>query len=60
MNYLHWLMRDKRWAQHPPPASRVVLVLGVIAICLSLFAVERFIGWPDWLTANQARPPVIR
>ena len=60
MNYLHWLMRARRWAQHPPSAGRVALVLGVVGVCLALFAIERVIGWPDWLTANHARPPVIR
>ncbi|SMY07376.1 hypothetical protein [Flavimaricola marinus] len=60
MNYIHWMMRAKRWAQNPPSASRVVLVLGVIALCLALFAVERFVGWPEWLTPTAARRPVIR
>jgi hypothetical protein len=60
LNYLHWLLRAKRWAQNPPSAGRVRLVLGVIALCLVLVAVERFIGWPDWLTPTAARPPVLR
>lgn len=60
MNPLHWLLRAKRWAQHPPSAGRVVLVLGVVAACLVLFAIERTLGWPDWLTPERARPPVIR
>lgn len=39
-----------KWARNPPGAARVKLVVGVVAICLVLFAVERFVGWPDWLT----------
>jgi len=27
-------------------------VLGVIALCLALLAVERFVGWPEWLTVD--------
>ena len=60
MNYLHWLLRAKRWAARPPSANRVVLVLGIIAVCLLLFGYERFFGWPEALTTDRVRPPVIR
>jgi hypothetical protein len=50
MNRLAWLLRMRRWAQNPPSASRVKLVLGVGAVCLVLAGIEHFIGWPDWLT----------
>jgi len=53
VNYLPWLIRAKRWVQHPPSAGRVKLVFGVIALCLALAAVEHFIGWPDWLTVDR-------
>ncbi len=49
---LFWLIRMRRWAQHPPPMSRVLLVLAVIAVCLLLFGIERIWGWPDWLTVE--------
>jgi hypothetical protein len=55
MNTLHWLMRAKRWAQNPPSEGRVKLVLGVVALCLVLVAVEYFIGWPDWMTVDSLR-----
>jgi hypothetical protein len=48
-----WLLRMKRWAQHPPSPRKVMLVLGVIAACLALVAVERFIGWPEALTVER-------
>jgi hypothetical protein len=54
---LHWLIRMRRWAEHPPPLSRVLLVLGVIALCLALVAVERGLGWPDWLTVTRVPGP---
>ncbi|MDZ4135686.1 MAG: hypothetical protein U1D06_08840 [Paracoccaceae bacterium] len=49
---LTWLLRMSRWARHPPGWRRVRLVVGVIALCLGLVAIERFVGWPDWLTVN--------
>jgi len=55
MNQLHWLLRAKRWVQNPPSESRVKLVLGVIALCLLIVAVERFVGWPEWLTVDSLR-----
>ena len=53
-----WFLRMARWVRRPPSPRRVALVLSVIVACLVLFAVERFLGWPDWLTVNgPARPP---
>ena len=51
MNY-RWFLRMARWGRNPPGEKQVKLVLGVIAICLALFAVERLVGWPDWLTPD--------
>ncbi len=50
-----WLLRASRWARNPPSARRVYLVLGIVALCLALFAIERLFGWPDWLTPNPVR-----
>ena len=52
MNPMHFL-RMTRWARNPPSAKRVMFVLAVIAICLGLYAIERLVGWPDWLTPNR-------
>ncbi|MGB8623360.1 MAG: hypothetical protein WCD16_11120 [Paracoccaceae bacterium] len=51
MNY-RWLLRASRWARNPPSAGRVKLVLGIVALCLVLAALEHWVGWPDWLTTN--------
>jgi hypothetical protein len=59
MNELRWLLRAKRWAQNPPSATRVRLVVGVVLLCAALFAVERFLGWPDWLTLEPLKRPHI-
>lgn len=48
MNH-RWLFKMKRWSQSPPSENRVKLVLAIIALCLLLFAIERFLGVPDWM-----------
>lgn len=50
-----WFLRMARWARNPPSQRRVILVLAVIALCLALFAIERWIGWPEALTAEKLR-----
>lgn len=52
MNFFQ-MMRMAKWARNPPSEKRVKLVLAVIALCLMLYGVERFIGWPDWLTVGE-------
>ena len=47
-----WLFRMARWAQNPPSEGRVKLVFGIIAVCLALFAVEYFVGWPEALSLD--------
>lgn len=47
-----WLFRMAKLAHRPPSERRVKVVLGVIAVCLLLFAFEFFIGWPDWLSVE--------
>ncbi|RDC73080.1 hypothetical protein DLJ49_08170 [Rhodovulum sp. 12E13] len=54
---LHWLFRMKRWADRPPPPARVLLVVGVIVACLGLVAVERWVGWPDWMGVTPLPAP---
>jgi hypothetical protein len=53
MNVGLWLLRARRWAQNPPSAGRVKLVLGVVALCIAIAAWEWAFGWPDWLTVNR-------
>ncbi|MEO1676833.1 MAG: hypothetical protein AAFU80_01595 [Pseudomonadota bacterium] len=47
-----WFLRMKRWQQNPPSLSRVLLVLGIVAVCLCVAMIEAFIGWPQWMTAE--------
>ena len=55
---LHWLLRMARWVRHPPSAGRVRLVLIVLALCLALYAVERWIGWPEALSPDLLSLPL--
>ncbi len=48
-----WLLKMKHLAQHPPSKKRIILVLGVIAFCVMIFAYERVFGWPEWLTVDK-------
>ncbi|AKO96622.1 hypothetical protein MALG_01437 [Marinovum algicola DG 898] len=52
---MHWLYRMSLWARRPPSARQVMLVLAVIAVCLAIYAVERWVGWPEALTAERLR-----
>ncbi|WP_198586139.1 hypothetical protein [Roseovarius salinarum] len=47
-----WLFRMARWAQRPPSERRVKLVLGIVAACVALFVIERYVGWPDALSVE--------
>ncbi len=51
MNPRHFL-RMAKWAKNPPGEKRVKLVFGVIVICLLIFALERLVGFPDWLAPD--------
>lgn len=53
MNPLFWLVRMRRWAQHPPSWKQVRLVAAVVALCLLLVAIETLVGWPDWMTLER-------
>jgi hypothetical protein len=57
---LTWLVRMAHWAKNPPSADRVKLVVCVIVLCVALVAVEKFIGWPDWLTTEGGNRALVR
>ena len=41
-----------RLARNPPSAARVKLVLGILVFIAVLYLIERYIGWPDFLTVE--------
>ncbi len=54
MNEFRFLLRAKRLAQHPPPLWKVKLVIGVIVVLFAVAGIERFVGWPDWMSLEPA------
>lgn len=48
-------MRMALWLRRPPSMTRVKMVFGIVLICAAIFAIERYIGWPDALTAEKLR-----
>lgn len=50
-----WLFRMARWARNPPSEKRVIFVFAIITVCLVLFAVEYFWGWPEMLSPDPKR-----
>ncbi len=50
----HWFLRAARWARNPPSASRVKFVLAIIVVCIALYTIEHFVGWPDALSPDQS------
>ncbi|KJZ20118.1 hypothetical protein [Loktanella sp. S4079] len=58
---IRFLLRAKRWAARPPSEAMFKMVVGIIVFCVILFAIEKFIGWPDWLSADRiGRPRFVR
>ena len=49
---LRQFLRMARWARNPPSERRVILGLVVLGLCIALYAIERLVGWPDWLTVT--------
>ena len=59
MRELRHLVRMARLAKRPPSEKRVILVLSIIAICLVIAGVERWIGFPDWMSIPLSNRPRI-
>ena len=53
----NWLIRMAQLARNPPSMGRVKLVFGVVAICLAIFSMEHWFGWPEWLVVNAPLRP---
>ena len=56
MNWQH-LLRMAQWARNPPSPARIKLVLAISAACLMIFAIETWVGWPDWMSLEAERVP---
>lgn len=47
------LVRAAIWVRRPPSRHVVIAAAVAVALSLVLVGIERFIGWPDWLTADR-------
>lgn len=47
-----WMLRAVKWARNPPSPKRVKFVFGIIAVCIIIYLVERYIGLPDWMSID--------
>ena len=54
-----FLMRMLLWLRHPPSRNQRIAIAAICGIGLAVAAVEYFLGWPDWLTAERVRRPPV-
>ncbi len=52
------LIRLAQWFRHPPSPTQIKVILATLVICVILVLIEKFVGWPDWATAQ--RVPILR
>ena len=57
---LRWLVRIRHLVRRPPSRRQAVVILVTIAVCVAIMLIETQIGWPDALTIQRARRPVIQ
>ncbi len=50
------LIRMARWAHRPPSWRMVKFVLALLTALLAVAAIEKWVGWPEWMTAERIRP----
>lgn len=47
------LLYMSRWSRERPSRKLVITVCVAVALILAVIAVERFVGWPEFLTVNK-------
>ncbi|MGK7869710.1 hypothetical protein [Falsiroseomonas sp. E2-1-a20] len=52
------LWRMAQWWRHPPSRTYVRILIVVLVLAMVLVLIERFIGWPAWMTTD--RVPIRR
>ena len=51
--FVRLLLHMAQWARRPPSRRWLVTAAIVVAVSLSIAAIERFVGWPDALTVER-------
>jgi hypothetical protein len=46
------LIRLAQWYRNPPSRQWLYILGVVLVFSVALVAVERFVGWPDWLRSE--------
>jgi hypothetical protein len=49
------MLRMARRARKPASMTQVKFFFGILLVCLTLFAVERWVGWPEFLTVETGK-----
>lgn len=49
---IRWLLWMRRWAQNPPSARLLAVIVLIVGAGLALVAIEHVWGWPAALTPN--------
>lgn len=57
---IRWTIRLAMWFRQPPSRQHAILMAVVLAACVALVLVERFIGWPAWATLGDHPPRIVR
>jgi len=57
---IRWGIRLAQWFRHPPSPRTVMIGLVAISAALIIIGIERFWGWPVWLTLGDHPPRILR
>lgn len=60
MDVTRLFLRMAYWLRHPPALWQVVVILIVLAASVGLFAIERTVGWPEWVKTERIRAPALQ
>lgn len=52
-----YLLRLSNAARRKHSPTKIKIMLGVAALCVTIWAIERYVGWPEALTGSWTKPP---
>ena len=50
---IKWFMRMTKWARNPPSTRHVIFVFSIVALGLAIAGIEKFVGWPEFMTIER-------
>jgi len=48
-----FLLRMMLWVRNPPSRNQQIAIAVICGIGIGFAAIEWFVGWPDWLSAER-------